>query len=302
MSRREGVLLTVGEVGLMGAMMWVGASASIRPLDILFSPAPLVLCLIVALSTLRIDPVLCWLSGALAGGVYLWIAVAAVAVPTTMPHPYTDLSTHLPRAILYLLIGGAAAVATQLLRRTMHDALEMLEERNEIFRVFGQHVSPKVVSRLLQQRPGEETELRHDDHNGIISKFLGDGFMAVFGAPLSDGRDSISAVEAAESILRRLDEEIDSGALPPLQVGIGLHTGEAITGSVGSPRRREYTIIGDVVNLAARIEQLNKRFGSRLLVSEAVWRELGRSGEGLVVRDSVEIRGRSQRERIYPLS
>jgi adenylate cyclase len=111
-------------------------------------------------------------------------------------------------------------------------------------------------------------------HDGIINKFLGDGFMAVFGAPVSDGEDSRHAVEAALEIVARVDELNAAARIPPTRIGIGLHAGEAVTGNVGSAQRKEYTIIGDVVNLASRIEQLNKQFNSQLLVSEVVWQAI----------------------------
>ena len=115
-----------------------------------------------------------------------------------------------------------------------------------------------------------------DRHNGIINKFLGDGFMAIFGAPLSDPSASSHAVEAAREILAEIDRRATAGAGgAPLRVGIGLHVGVAVTGNIGSPRRKEFTVIGDIVNLAARIEQLNKEFGSRLLVSASVADSLG---------------------------
>lgn len=103
-------------------------------------------------------------------------------------------------------------------------------------------------------------------HRGIINNFLGEGFMAVFGAPFSDGRDCANAVEAAREILARVEQEVAHGNVLPTQIGIGLHAGEAVTGSIGSSLRKEYTVIGDVVNLAARIEKLNKQFGSQLLI------------------------------------
>jgi len=111
-------------------------------------------------------------------------------------------------------------------------------------------------------------------NNGIINKFLGDGFMAVFGAPLPDGQSSANAVTAALEISDRLRQEVAAGRLIETGIGIGLHAGSAVTGNVGSLERREYTIIGDVVNLASRIEQLNKQHGSEILISQAVWQSL----------------------------
>ena len=114
-----------------------------------------------------------------------------------------------------------------------------------------------------------------DRHHGIINKFLGDGFMAMFGAPLDDPNAAVHAVAAARDILAEVDRLDLTDGDWRLRVGIGLHAGVAVTGNVGSPRRKEFTIMGDVVNLAARIEQLNKDFGSRLLVSDAVGQALG---------------------------
>jgi adenylate cyclase len=115
-------------------------------------------------------------------------------------------------------------------------------------------------------------------HRGIINKFLGDGFMAVFGAPLPAELPARDAVAAAREILAGIERQIAAGVLPPTRVGIGLHAGEALTGTIGSAARKEYTIIGDVVNLAARIEQLTKQHDSRLLVSADVATALGETG------------------------
>ena len=123
--------------------------------------------------------------------------------------------------------------------------------------------------------------------------------MAVFGAPLSDGRDCANALEAAQEILARVREEVEAGNILPTTVGIGLHAGEAVTGSIGSALRREYTVIGDVVNLAARIEKLNKRFDSQLLISEIVWQAVSDDQSKAVPMGQVEVRGREQAIQIY---
>ena len=94
--------------------------------------------------------------------------------------------------------------------------------------------------------------------------------MAIFGAPLSDGKDSANAVKAGLEILDKVAELNRNGIIEPTRVGIGLHTGPAVTGNVGSEERKEYTIIGDTVNLASRVEQMNKEFGSEFLITDAV--------------------------------
>ena len=114
-----------------------------------------------------------------------------------------------------------------------------------------------------------------DRHRGIINKFLGDGFIAIFGAPLDDPQAVRGAVSAAREILAEIDRRGLDKATWPLRVGIGIHTGSVVTGNVGSPRRKEYTVIGDVVNLAARLEQATKEYGARLLVSATVAERLG---------------------------
>ena len=98
--------------------------------------------------------------------------------------------------------------------------------------------------------------------------------MAVFRAPIDDAEQCGHAVRASLEILERLDQLNATGKIHPTRVGIGLHMGEAVTGNVGSNDRKEYAIIGDVVNLASRLEQATKEFQARLLISEAVRQSL----------------------------
>ena len=101
-----------------------------------------------------------------------------------------------------------------------------------------------------------------------MNKFLGDGLLAMFGAPIDDP-EAANAVAAAREMLSAIEASNDGHAWP-IRLGIGIHVGQAVAGTVGSPRRKEYTVIGDTVNLASRLESLNKEVGSQLLVSDAV--------------------------------
>lgn len=126
---------------------------------------------------------------------------------------------------------------------------------------------------LLNQFLTVMVETVEDRHEGVVNKFLGDGFMALFGLgdPEAErGAHSESAVRAGLDMiaqLKTLNEALSADDLPELGIGIGIHTGKAIVGSVGSTNRLEYTAIGDTVNLASRVEGLTKRVGRSLLVT-----------------------------------
>jgi adenylate cyclase len=129
-----------------------------------------------------------------------------------------------------------------------------------------------------------------DRHGGIVNKFLGDGFLALFGAPFEAKDPAHRAVAAGREMLDAM-ERINDGASWPLRIGIGIHFGEVVAGNIGSPRRKEYTVIGDTVNFAARLEALNKEFGSQLLISAAVRDALGLACNDAVSLGEVAVRG-----------
>jgi adenylate cyclase len=110
------------------------------------------------------------------------------------------------------------------------------------------------------------------EHGGMINQFTGDGFMALFGVGSDSHNHADKALSTARSMLRRLDRlnlELTQRGQPPLAIGIGLNTGPAIVGSIGSAERMEFTGIGTTVNVASRIESLNKTLGTTLLLSKA---------------------------------
>jgi adenylate cyclase len=123
-------------------------------------------------------------------------------------------------------------------------------------------------------------------HGGILDKYIGDAIMAVFGAPLVVPRDADNAVAASIEMVRALDrfnQQRRLRGVEPIEVGIGISTGEVVAGSIGTAKRMDYTVIGESVNLAARLESANKHYGTSVLVSETTisqlksalsWREI----------------------------
>jgi len=139
-----------------------------------------------------------------------------------------------------------------------------------------------------------------DRHGGIVNKFLGDGFLALFGAPFEAADAAHRAVDAAREMLEAMNS-INAASSWPLQIGIGIHFGEVVAGNIGSPRRKEYTVIGDTVNFAARLESLNKEFNSQLLISAAVRDALDEAGSDAVSLGEVAIRGYDQPMTVWQL-
>jgi adenylate cyclase len=109
-----------------------------------------------------------------------------------------------------------------------------------------------------------------ESEGGTVKEFTGDGVMALFGAPVAHADDPDRAVRAALAMLRRmprLNAELARDELPELRIGIGVHTGEVVAGRIGPDERVVYTVVGDPVNVASRIEGLTKETGAMLLAS-----------------------------------
>ncbi|WP_353412743.1 adenylate/guanylate cyclase domain-containing protein [Arenicella sp. 4NH20-0111] len=123
----------------------------------------------------------------------------------------------------------------------------------------------------------EEMTAAIDEYGGTVDKFIGDGLMVFFGAPNSSANPSEDGFNAAKKMLERLkvvNQTLDEQGIEPIEIGIGLHTGEAVIGHVGSVRRNEYTAIGDTVNVAARLEGLTKALESSIVFSETVFADI----------------------------
>ncbi|MGH9942320.1 MAG: adenylate/guanylate cyclase domain-containing protein [Pyrinomonadaceae bacterium] len=137
------------------------------------------------------------------------------------------------------------------------------------FTRMAEHATPERIVQLLNRYFTAMTEIIFA-HGGTLDKYIGDGLMALFGAPTATPDDAARAIMSAATMQNRmlsLNAELRAEGLPEIGIGIGLHTGEATVGYIGSERRTEYTAIGDTVNLAARLESNAK--GGQILISEA---------------------------------
>jgi adenylate cyclase len=299
---------------------------------------PLTYFIFIILSTLRLD---FWLSSftGLVAATELF-GMAMLCHPAQFAdEPAPDPGYHLVRSLVILICGILAGAVGMQLRRQFEASIAAATARDRVTNLFGQHVSPQVVERLLSAGTGVTSETRHvavmfvdfrnftgaarertpkqvvarlddafavlveilDRHSGIVNKFLGDGFLALFGAPIEDPHAASRAVAAAREMLTAMGEN-NTGNDWPLRIGIGIHMGDVVAGNVGSPRRKEYTVIGDTVNFAARLEALNKDFGSQLLISAAVHDALGDACSDAVLIGDVPIRGYEQPQAIWRLA
>ncbi len=140
------------------------------------------------------------------------------------------------------------------------------------FTAFSEREKPEKVVGILNRYFTAMSEIIFA-HGGTLDKYIGDGLMAIFGAPTATADDAKNAVKTAAAMQRRLvtlNAELESEGFSRISIGIGLHTGEATVGYIGSEQRSEYTAIGDAVNLASRLES-NAR-GEQILISEATAR------------------------------
>jgi len=143
------------------------------------------------------------------------------------------------------------------------------------FTQFSEHKEPSRVVEVLNEYFTRVTDVILD-HGGMIDKYIGDAVMAVFGAPISKGTDAENAVRSAIQIQRLVAEmNRDAGARdwPQLAVGIGINTGVVTAGNIGSPRRLDYTVVGDSVNIASRL--MTNAAGGQILISQPTAEELG---------------------------
>jgi adenylate cyclase len=168
------------------------------------------------------------------------------------------------------------------------------------FSTIAEGLSPEGLVQLLNEYLTVMTRviLRH---NGLLDKYIGDGIMAVYGAPLHDPehayRACCSALEMMEE-LQALRKRWTGCGLPALDIGIGMNTATMVVGNMGSELRFDYTVMGDGVNLASRLEGANKEYGTNIIISESSWEQV-RDRIATRELDLTRVMGKAQPTRIF---
>jgi len=191
------------------------------------------------------------------------------------------------------------------------EAVSMEGKSKEMTVLFSDVRSFTTISEQFKDKPQELSELMNhfltpltkviQKHRGTIDKYMGDAIMAFWGAPLDDPKHAENALQAALELpkaIRALDETFARRGWPPLHIGVGLSTGNMRVGNMGSEFRRAYTVMGDPVNLGARIEGLTKEYGSEVICSEFT-RNAGPPDWSYRELDQVRVKGKEQPVAIY---
>lgn len=267
--------------------------------NVLKSPAIFIYFIFIVLSTLRLNFGLSFFCGLLASLSYTCFSIFLYG------HFNSNDAAH---AFILLFAGIAAGLVAVQIKSGIYNSLQEAERRHKVENLFGQQISAEVAEKMLENEgkieskrmqvavmfidirnftqfaagrtPEEIVKYQNDffsividtiaKHDGIVNQILGDGCMVTFGAPIPLENLSQKAVNASLEILNKLEVAVKKGKLYPTRVGIGVHTGEAVTGNIGTATRQQYSITGNVVIMASRIEQLNKELDSQILVSEDV--------------------------------
>ncbi len=171
------------------------------------------------------------------------------------------------------------------------------------FTTLSEAMAPEDLVKLMNEYFTEMTD-QVFAHRGSLDKYIGDAIMAVFGAPVAEPQHAALACRSALDMMRALQvlkERWRERGIPPIDIGVGINTGPVIAGNMGSASRFNYTVVGDAVNLASRIEHLNKEYGTGILVSEHTY--LPVQDEFPLARevDRVRVRGRAQPVRLFEL-
>lgn len=245
-------------------------------------------------------------------------------ISVTMP-----AASYYVRAVLMLFTGAAAGIIASEINKRVQNSFRQLIDKQKIINLFGQQVSREIVDELILRKdgldikrvratimfldirnfssyaetkdPAEIIQFQNNifdplieiisKHKGLVNQFMGDGFMASFGIPLETNTHEQNAFEAGLEIITKIKELGTAGIIPSTRVGIGIHSGEVITGNIGNDIRKQYSIAGTTVITAARLEQLNKQFGTQFLITREFLNNIQINGHAVESLGDITVKG-----------
>ena len=280
----------------------------------LFTPIALLYFIIIMLSALELDFKLCVFSGLVAAIQYILIAfyLSNKPFPNNAVNSISFFPAYLGTAALFFISGHTAGLITNQIKKGLLKHYKAQSERDEIQKLFGQQISKEIVDEIVNNKYEIQSRLRFtaimfldirnfsifaqdkspeeiiayqnnvfsfiieiiNEHKGIVTQIMGDGLMAIFGAPIEHDNDCQLAVNSALEIHKELKRRNDEGLIPETIIGIGVNAGEVVTGNVGTSERKQYSITGQPVIIAARLEQINKELNSVILISDEVFKRV----------------------------
>jgi adenylate cyclase len=170
------------------------------------------------------------------------------------------------------------------------------------FTSLSEQLAPEEVVELLNEYFQAMTDVIFK-HDGTVDKFIGDAIMAIFGAPVAHGDDPMRAVRTAVAMLEELKllrAKWEARGRRTFEIGVGINTGEAIVGNMGSIQAMGYTVIGDAVNLASRLESANKELGTHILISESTYRQVAAQVEAREI-PGIKVKGKANAFSVYEI-
>ena len=335
-SVRYKIIQTIVEITIPSFIMMF-IMGDLKMLSFIDTPVMLVYFLLIILSILHLDYRVNIFSGVLAAFQYAIVVYYAFHIIGSISDTKAVVpeNSYYIRCVILLLSGGAAAFVSAELKKRIKTALEVQEAKNHVEVLFGQQVSKEVSRAIIEDKGAtkrreatimfldirnftgfadthsaeEVVEYQNkclgpiidiiNIHQGVVFQILGDGLMACFGSPVENILHADMAFQASVNILRQIEKASRDNTIPSTRVGIGLHSGLVITGNIGNEQRKQFSISGSPVIIASRIEQLNKKYDSQLLMSQEVHEKIAPGKTTIAYLGEEILRGIEKPVKVY---
>ncbi len=328
------IINVMDEISFLSALLFLLIYYSQQYL-FLDSPVYVMYFVFLILSALHLDYRLSILMGVVAAVEYVLIANYVYYYMDSSPAPDAPLNIYYTKGFLFIIAGCCAGYVAEEINNRIRRAFDNLMAKNRIEKLFGQQVSKEVVKTLINQpeqskkveasimfldirdftslveskSPQEIIEYQNkvfkpiiniiNDHNGIVNQILGDGIMASFGTPIERDDHGEKAYRCGLKILDKVERMSKEKNIPFTKVGIGIHSGPVVTGNIGNDERKQFSISGSAVIIAARLEQLNKKLASQFVISKEVYTSLQENNGGITGIGSHELKGIEKKIEVY---